>query len=227
MASKPLTPSASVRSLLAATCLLIASSLCAGPLLTTEASPGASRAAAAAKTPPNALVAPGDAAFMQQLASGGLAEIEYGKLAAQRASDPEVRDFAYRMIEDHSRTSDKLNALARPRQVALLRALDPEHASKKQVLKELSGSSFDVVYIDGQVADYHDVLSALRHQIDRAQDRALRELAIDSLRLVSQHLNAARQLQSKLKAVATGTPQSLTRTGRRQDLRMSLMVNRY
>lgn len=53
-----------------------------------------------------------DSDFMKFAAKGGLAEVELGQMAAQKASDPGVKEFANRMIRDHSKANTALSELA-------------------------------------------------------------------------------------------------------------------
>jgi predicted outer membrane protein len=53
-------------------------------------------------------------AFVKNPAMGGLAEVELSQLANERASDMKVKDFARRMITDHTQANDELKPLPNP-----------------------------------------------------------------------------------------------------------------
>src|SRR5207245_9704677 len=59
------------------------------------------------------LVNDADRDFVSKAASGGTAEVELGRVAAQRAVRPSVRSFAERMVADHGRANGELAAVAR------------------------------------------------------------------------------------------------------------------
>src|SRR5581483_8855131 len=44
-----------------------------------------------------------DKHFVRKAAQGGIAEVELGKLATQKASSDEVKKFGQRMVDDHSK----------------------------------------------------------------------------------------------------------------------------
>ena len=53
-----------------------------------------------------------DKAFVKDAAIGGLAEVQFGRLAAERASSPDIKQFGQRMVDDHGKANDKLMAIA-------------------------------------------------------------------------------------------------------------------
>src|SRR5437764_128455 len=65
-----------------------------------------------------------DASFMKSLAMGGMAEVEAGQLATSKASDKEVKDFAEKMVSDHSKNNEQLKTLAKQKQVELPTTVD-------------------------------------------------------------------------------------------------------
>ena len=49
-----------------------------------------------------------DKKFVMDAAVGGMAEVELGKLAAEKATNPEVKQFGQRMVDDHTKANDEL-----------------------------------------------------------------------------------------------------------------------
>jgi predicted outer membrane protein len=52
------------------------------------------------------------AAFIVKAASGGMTEVELGKLAAEKGASQEVKDFGNQMVKDHSKTNDERKEVA-------------------------------------------------------------------------------------------------------------------
>ncbi len=50
--------------------------------------------------------------FVKKAAEGGLAEVELGKLATQKASSEEVKKFGQKMVDDHSKANEPLKQVA-------------------------------------------------------------------------------------------------------------------
>ena len=85
-----------------------------------------------------------DAKFMKHVARDGMAEVELGRLASQRASSGTVKQFAQQMITDHSRANDELMQLAEQKGVEVPTALDRKHKKAYDRLAKLSGPDFDL-----------------------------------------------------------------------------------
>ena len=60
-----------------------------------------------------------DASFYKNAAEGGIAEVEAGKLAQQKSSNPDVKNFGAMMVKDHTAANDKLKALADSKSISL------------------------------------------------------------------------------------------------------------
>src|ERR1044072_2602005 len=68
-----------------------------------------------------------DQKFMMEAAMGGMEEVELGKLAATRGSSDAVKQFAQRMVDDHSKANEELMQIASTKGVTLPTALDAKH----------------------------------------------------------------------------------------------------
>jgi putative membrane protein len=65
--------------------------------------------------PALAAVAGADKTFATEAAHGGLAEVQMGQLALQKASSPQVKEFAQRMVTDHTQANQDLTQLGKSR----------------------------------------------------------------------------------------------------------------
>ena len=60
-----------------------------------------------------------DRKFVEQAASGGMAEVKLGKLALEKGTSPTVKQFAQKLVDDHSKANDELQALASRKNMSL------------------------------------------------------------------------------------------------------------
>src|SRR5512140_2446637 len=92
-----------------------------------------------------------DDQFATKAAQAGLAEVELGRLASQKAQSPEVKQFAEQMVNDHTQANQQLKQAAAGMNIP--ESLDPEHQALKDKLSGLSGNDFDREYIKAQLKD--------------------------------------------------------------------------
>lgn len=141
-------------------------------------------------------VAREDRRIMREIAQANLAEIKTSQLALERSQDPQIRQFAQRMIDDHTRLQEQLTELARTKDVQLPQQPDAKHQELSDRLAKLEGEKFDRTYRRevGEKAhkETHKMLERAQKQ---AQDPQLRAMVTQALPIVSQHLSLAENLQ--------------------------------
>jgi putative membrane protein len=138
-----------------------------------------------------------DVIFLQQLSIGGNAEVTLGKLARERGADA-VKTFGSHMVDDHTGANGKLTSLARAAHVELPEGLDAKHEEMRRQLSGLSGTDFDLRYVDGQIVDHQDAVNLLIYEIGQGQHGGVRQFAAQTLPVVMAHLEAARALHDQL-----------------------------
>jgi len=95
-----------------------------------------------------------DKKFVKDAALGGMTEVELGKVAAQKASDEKVKEFAQKMVDDHSKANENLKQIASKSNIQVPNSLDSKHQSRIDKLSKLSGQEFDKAYIKDQLKDH-------------------------------------------------------------------------
>src|SRR3954464_917284 len=81
-------------------------------------------------------MAAADKAFVMKAAEGGLAEVELGKLAADKASSNDVKQFGQMMVDDHSKANDQLKSVAQQKGITLPTDTDAKHKAEKDRLSK-------------------------------------------------------------------------------------------
>ena len=144
-----------------------------------------------------------DRVFVHAAAIGGMAEVELGNLARQKAQTEAVKDFGRRMVEDHTKANERLISLGKEAGIALPDELDQDHKTMRDRLQAMSGAEFDLAYLQGQVADHQKTAQLLEYEIGSGQQVDLKNFASEILPVVLQHLRHAQELQAELTGKAS------------------------
>ncbi len=140
------------------------------------------------------VVTGGDLAFMNDAAPGGLAEVKLGRLAAERSTSPQVKEFAQQMIADHSKAGQKLEQLAQLKKVKLSPGILPQSKQTKEKLSKLSGENFDREYVKTMVQVHEKDVAAFAAVSKNATDADVKAFAAATLPTLQHHLEMIRAL---------------------------------
>ncbi len=136
-----------------------------------------------------------DRPFIVEAAAGGLAEVELGRLASQKASRSEVKEFGQMMVTDHTKANDQLMKIAREKGLAAPHVLKPEHEAAQDHLAKLSGEAFDRAYMQHMVKDHQKDVALFRRQSTGASDPDVRQFASATLPTLQKHLQRAQEIE--------------------------------
>ncbi|MDE1181649.1 DUF4142 domain-containing protein [Paraburkholderia sp.] len=140
----------------------------------------------------SASVSASDQQFVQDASVAGATEIEAGKLALKNSSDPAVKKFAERMINEHKKLAHGLDMVAEKKGIKGPATPDAAVLGKLQNLK---GADFDKVYVSTVAIDGHEKAVALfQKESDSGSDPQLKALAGKALPTIKHHLTMAQQL---------------------------------
>lgn len=144
-------------------------------LLTASLAPGAET-----KGEREATVSRDDANFMKEAAAGGLAEVQLGKIAADKASSKQVKDFGQRM------------------QLQLPTKLEGKHKSTVDRLSKLSGDEFDREYMRAMVEDHKETLEKFQREADKGKDPDVQKFASEHVPILKKHFELAQTIQQQV-----------------------------
>ena len=144
-------------------------------------------------------VDPADNDFMVKAAQGGLSEVNMGNLAAQKATNADVKAFGNRMVTDHSKANDELKQLAATKGVVLPGDVDAEQKKTMDAMSAKSGKDFDKAYMDDMVKDHEKDVKEFEKESKSAKDADLKAWATKTLPTLQEHLRMAKDTQKKVK----------------------------
>lgn len=139
-----------------------------------------------------------DQRFIKEAAEGGMAEVELGKLAVQKASSDDVKQFGQRMIDDHSKANYNLKEVASSLGVNLPQHLSAKDEATKEQLSKLSGDQFDKAYVRDMVKDHKADVAAFRAESSTGRDASLKSFATQMLPTLRDHLKNAQNIEPKV-----------------------------
>jgi len=138
-----------------------------------------------------------DIEFVLDAAKGGLAEVELGKLASDRAQNDEVKKFAQRMVDDHSKANEQLKQIAESKSIKLPTEVEPKDKALMQRLEKLNGAAFDRAYMTAMVNDHVKDVSEFKREANAGRDSQVKSFASSTLPTLEEHLQQAKQARTQ------------------------------
>ena len=135
-------------------------------------------------------IAPTTADFVQEAAVSDMFEIQSSQLAVDKLKGPEG-DFAKMMINDHTKTSSELKALATEANVTVPGTMDASHQSMLDKLKDLNGDDFRKMYFSDQVSGHKDAVSLFQRYGNGGENAKIKDWAMTTLPALQHHLGMA------------------------------------
>lgn len=145
-----------------------------------------------------------DRKFIEKAAAGGMAEVETGQLAQQKASHDAVKQFGARMVQDHGKANDELKQLASSKGVQLPPGPDKPHMDSMQKLQKASGAQFDREYMQHMLADHKKDVAEFQKQSKSAKDPDVKAFAAKTLPTLQEHLKQAQTVADSVKTGKNG-----------------------
>ena len=138
-----------------------------------------------------------DQKFVNEAASGGMAEVELGKVATQKAQSEDVKKFGQKMIDDHTKANDELKSVAAKKNITVPSEMNAKDKATVDKLSALSGAAFDRAYIRDMVNDHKHDVAAFQKEANSGQDPDIKEFANKTLPTLQEHLKMIEEISSK------------------------------
>ena len=144
-----------------------------------------------------------DSSFVRKAAEANYAEIQMGKLAQDKGTNPAVKDFGQRMVTDHSKAYDQLKPIASKDNVTMPDRMNAKDQALYDRLSKLSGAQFDREYMRSMVKDHQSDVAEFQRESTKAKDADVRTYASNTLPTLQKHLRLAEDANSKIGASAS------------------------
>ncbi len=145
-----------------------------------------------------------DAQIASIVVTANQVDIDAGKLASSKATNPEVKKFGQLMVTDHTGVNKSATELVtklkvKPEDNPTAQSIKKGGDENLANLKKLKGAAFDKAYVDHEVAYHQQVLDAVdKTLIPSAQNAELKALLVKVRPAFVAHLEHAKQVQSSL-----------------------------
>ena len=144
------------------------------------------------------MMSSGDSAFAMKAAQGGLAEVQLGKLAADKASNPDVKAFGQQMVDDHSKANDQLKSVAQQENMTLPTELNAKDQAMYDRMSKLSGAAFDRAYVKDMVKDHEMDVKEFQKESTSGKDDNIKNFASQTLPVLQGHLDKIKGISAKM-----------------------------
>jgi putative membrane protein len=139
-----------------------------------------------------------DSTFAVKAAQSGLSEVDLGQLAATRASNPDVRAFGQRMVNDHAIANDGLVRIASRKAMILPDSPGERQQATYNRLSKLSGAAFDRAYMAAMVQSHRAEVAEFQSEAQHGRDPDFRAFAAKMLPVWRTHLTLAEKVWAKV-----------------------------
>lgn len=136
--------------------------------------------------------------FALDVAQNGLARVDLGQLAARKGSSSEVKQFAQRLIADHTEANNELKQIAVSKSITLPTEVKPQQKVTYARLLQLSGAEFDREFISVMLENHDESVKNFQEMADRGTDAEIKAFAAKVLPTLQEHLRAAREMNSRV-----------------------------
>jgi putative membrane protein len=131
-------------------------------------------------------------------------EIKAANEAQKKATRPQVRSFASKMIKEHSKNTNEVSEIVRKEAIDLDTTTKEVGIKTKGLvdraeLKVRDGKDFDRAYIESQIEAHRDLIRDIDTEyIPDAQSKELKDHLESTRRHVQNHLEEARRIEATL-----------------------------
>ena len=136
--------------------------------------------------------------FLTKISESGTAEIALGRMAADRAENPKVKQFGQRMMEDHQKVGMEVKQLASKQGIELPRPMPQEQQDQLAKFSQLSGKEFDRAYMRYMLKEHVKDITEFEHSGKMLRDQEIREWVTATLPRLDEHLIFAKNIAADL-----------------------------
>ena len=128
-----------------------------------------------------------DRLFMLRAAQGNMAEVALGQLALRKSRNPQVRQLAQHLIQEHSTANATLLPILTRKGMQLPRFIGAMNAATNDQLARLSRDGFDRMFMAAQVEAHENAIALYQQELAMGTDEDARAYATRFLPEIMSH----------------------------------------
>jgi len=138
--------------------------------------------------------------FVHKAAAAGQDEVQMGQLGAQKATNPEVKAYAQKMVTDHTKANKQLMDAAQSKNIDLPKGPDLMHKGMMEKMDhQKADQDFDKDFMQSMVKDHKKAVDLYQTAANSKDvDPEFRALAQKTLPKLQEHLQEAQELERKV-----------------------------
>jgi putative membrane protein len=142
------------------------------------------------------------AAILSQLYTADEAEVQEAKAAETKATNPQVKRFARKLVQDHQMNASEARTIAKRLGVNLTAGAGATSESQSAAAGEMAGKTgadFDRAFVERQVQEHQQNIDKIEHQmLPAAKDPQVKAYLQKTDKAMKTHLQLAQQLEQQL-----------------------------
>jgi len=151
--------------------------------------------------------------FVLHAGIGNQYESELARQVQQKAQNPQVKQLAQRIADDHQKANEQLQRVAQQLDVRIPQQLPDEKRAMIQLLTSLPPDQLEKHFITAMQADHAAELIKYRACAQMSQNQAVKDYAQQQLSALSMHYDQAQQTAVAL-GLPGGGPEAIPASGR-------------
>lgn len=137
-----------------------------------------------------------DKIFLRKASEGGMAQVEFGQLALQKASSADVKKLGQKMIDDHTSLNSQMTPLVQEVGLKAPTRLSRMDQAEYEKLNGLSGGEFDKEYLTLLTQEHRKDLRAFKQEEESTTDPALKDVVEEGEKMIAGHLRTIEKLDA-------------------------------
>ena len=148
-----------------------------------------------------------DKMFLRKVSEGGMAQVQLGLLASQKASSSDVKKFGQKMVDDHTALNSEISPLAEEMGLKAPKRMNAMDQAEYDKLNGLSGADFDKEYLMFETQDHRKDLREFKREEASTTDPGLKDAAGQGEKMIAGHLRMIEKLDAANGVAITPMPQ--------------------